>query len=134
MSNWAVKDAVRLTDSPLKNVKKPPRKRRNRVLTPVERTFVFQTIPDNQFREYVFALLDTGCRPGEVMAVTANHVSRDGTRWTFDEHKTDRTGEARVVYLSPAMQALTRKLVALYPRARSVRTPRYRSGSPTWPA
>jgi hypothetical protein len=49
------------------------------------------------------------------MAVTANHVSRDGTRWTFEEHKADGHGEARVVYLSPAMQELTRKLVTLYP-------------------
>jgi integrase len=50
------------------------------------------------------------------MAVTVDHVSRDGSKWTFEEHKSDRqTGEARVVYLSPAMQELTRKLMALYP-------------------
>jgi hypothetical protein len=33
------------------------------------------------------------------MAVTSDHVSRDGTRWTFEEHKADGHGEARVVYL-----------------------------------
>jgi hypothetical protein len=49
------------------------------------------------------------------MAVTANHVSRDGTKWTFEEHKADGHGEASIVYLSPAMQELTRKLITLYP-------------------
>ncbi len=114
MFNWAVKDAGLLADSPLRNVKRPPRRRRDRVMTGPEREYVMKAIPDEQFRDFVFALLDTGCRPGEVMAVTADHVSRDGTRWTFDVHKTDGRGEARVVYLSPAMQELTRKLTALY--------------------
>lgn len=83
MFNWAVKDAGLLSDSPLNKVKKPPRKRRNRVLSPEERAYIFRTIRDEQFREYVFALLDTGCRSGEVMAVTASHVSSDGIRCRF---------------------------------------------------
>ena len=115
MFNWAVKEAKLLRESPLRDVRRPPKKRRNRIMTEAEREYVMKTIRDEQFREYVFALLDTGARPGEVMAVTANHVSRDGTRWTFEEHKADGHGEARVVYLSPAMQELTGKLITLYP-------------------
>lgn len=114
--NWAVNEAGLLAESPLRSVKKPPKKKRSRVMTPEERDYVYGPIRDEQFREFVFAMLDTGCRHGEVMAVTANHVSRDGARWVLDEHKTDgKTGEARVVYLSPAMQELTKKLVGLYP-------------------
>src|SRR5262249_13990522 len=38
----------------------------------------------------------------------------DFSRWVFEEHKTDgQTGEARVVYLTPAMQDLTRRLRGL---------------------
>src|SRR5262249_56173778 len=69
-------------------------------------------------------VVDTGWRAGEVMAVTADHVSRDGTKWTFEVHKTDGHGEARVVYLSPAMQELTRKLLALYPEGPLFRSTR----------
>jgi integrase len=58
------------------------------------------------------------------MGVTAGHVSRDGVRWVLDVHKTDREGEARVVYLSPAMQGLTKKLVALYPEGPLFRSTR----------
>lgn len=125
MFNWAVNDAGLLTASPLRAIKKPPKKRRNRVLTAEEREYVYGLIRDEQFRQFVFAMLDTGCRPSEVMTVTAQHVSRDGTRWTFDDHKTDsQTGEARVVYLSPAMQHLTRELIALYPEGPLFRSTR----------
>jgi integrase len=113
--NWAVNEAGLLKDSPLRSVKKPPKQKRSRVMTAEEREYVYGLVRDRQFREFVFAMLDTGCRPSEVMAVTANHVSRDGTKWVFDEHKTDRTGEARIIYLSPAMRELTRSLAALYP-------------------
>jgi integrase len=107
-------------------------------VTPEERAYVYATIRDEQFREFCYALLETGCRPGEVMAVTANDVSRDCTRWTFEEHKTaEATGDARVVYLTPEMQELTRKLIALYPegplfrstrRFKGVRRPWTRNG------
>jgi hypothetical protein len=55
-------------------------------------------------------MLETGCRPGEVAKVAGTYCSQDLTMWIFDEHKTDRTGMARVVYLTPPVQALTKKL------------------------
>jgi integrase len=115
MFNWAVKEAKLLKESPLAGVKRPPKRKRKRILEPTERELLLSKIKDEAFRQFVFAMLETGCRPGEVMAVTANHVSRDCSNWTFDEHKTDNTGEARVVYLTPAMQELTRKLVERHP-------------------
>jgi integrase len=129
MFNWAVNDAGLLAENPLRCVKKPPKRRRDRVLTPEERDYVYGLIRDEQFRQFVFAMLDTGCRPSEVMAVTARHVARDGTRWTFAEHKTDRqTGAARVVYLSPAMQQLTGELLAFYPEGPLFRSTRRLGG------
>jgi integrase len=125
MFNWAVNDAGLLVESPLRTIKKPAKKRRNRVLTAEEREYVYGLIRDEQFRQFVFAMLDTGCRPSEMMNVSAQHVARDGTRWIFDEHKTDgKTGEARIVYLSPAMQHLTRELIVLYPQGPLFRSTR----------
>ncbi len=127
MFNWAVEQKL-LDANPLRSVRRPPSRRRNRVLSPEERTFILSSIPDEPFRQYVFAMLETGCRPGEVMAVTAQHVSRDCTMWIFGEHKTDHTGQVRVVYLTPAMQELTRKLIALYPDGPLFRSTRRRGG------
>jgi integrase len=128
MLNWAAEQKL-IPENPLRSIRKPPKKRRNRVLTAEEREYVYGLIRDEQFRQLVFAMLDTGCRPSEVMAVTAAHVSRDGSRWVFEEHKTDREGEARVVYLSPAMQELTRGLIALYPEGPLFRSTRRFNGA-----
>lgn len=127
MFNWAVTEKI-LAHNPLKDVQKPPRRRRNRILTPAEREYVFKSIRDEQFREFVFAMLDTGCRPSEVAKVTAANVARDFTYWTIDEHKTDATGNDRIVYLSPAMQKLTQKLVGLYTDGPLFRSTRRKEG------
>ena len=110
MFNWAVDEKL-LHANPLKSVKK-----------------LDEQALDEQFREFFQALLDTGCRPSEVMKVTAAQVSADFTMWVFDEHKTDRTGLKRVVYLSPDMQTLTRKLVEAYPEGSLFRSFRRKSG------
>jgi integrase len=114
MFNWAVENRL-VPDNPLKSVKRPSKNKRKRILDIAEREFIYGAIKDAAFRDFVFAMLETGCRPSEVMAVTANHVSRDCAKWTLDEHKTDNSGEARVIYLTPPMQELTRKLVEQYP-------------------
>ena len=128
MFNFAVKKRL-LAENPLRGVEIPPKRRRNRILTPDERQFLFKLIRDEQFREFVFAMLDTGCRPSEVIGVTAAHVSRDGTTWVLGEHKTDtKTGEPRTIYLSPPMQILTSKLVGLYPEGPLFRSTRRKGG------
>jgi hypothetical protein len=50
----------------------------------LERESVYKAIRDEQFREFVFAMLETGCRPSEVAKVTARHVSQDWTMWIFE--------------------------------------------------
>lgn len=123
MFNFGTENRL-LPDNPLRTVKRPPKKRRNRILDPKERTLLLSAIRDTFFREYCFALLETGARPMEVARVTAAQVSRDGTRWIFDEHKTDATGEARIIYLTPAMQELTRKLLKQFPEGPLFRSTR----------
>lgn len=49
MLNWAVSDAGLLTQNPLRAVKKPPKKHRNRVLTAEERDYVYGLIRDEPF-------------------------------------------------------------------------------------
>jgi integrase len=112
--NWALKHKL-IPENPILSVEKPSKRRRKRFMAAPEEEFVYSAIRDEQFREFVFAMLETGCRPGEVMSVTADHVSADGKMWSFDKHKTDRDGEAREIHLTEPMQELTKKLVALYP-------------------
>jgi integrase len=113
--NWAADEGL-IPANPLKQVKKPPARRRDRVLTPAERKAVAAAPRDEAFRLFVFALEQTGCRPGEVAAVTAAQVDLQAGTWTFRRHKTvKKTGKPRVVYLTPAMVELSRRLAAKRP-------------------
>jgi integrase len=126
--NWADAEGV-LQPNPVKSVKKPPQRHRDRVLTPEERQEILVTIPDQHFRDFVFAMQETGARPGEVRKVTAAHVNLDLGVWVFKEHKTaKRTGRPRVIYLTPAMVELTRLLMEKYPEGPLFRGPRSKRG------
>ena len=87
--------------------------RRTRVLSPEERLMVSAAIPDQAFRDFLFAIQETGARPGEVRRLTAENYSRAIGAWELREHKTDaKTASPRIIYLTPAMQALTERLIA----------------------
>jgi integrase/recombinase XerC len=103
--------------NPLRTVKKPPPRARERFLTREERQKIFDNYPEGDcFRDFLFALEQTGCRPGEVSGVTGEHVDLRNGLWVLDEHKTEHsTGEPRVIILTPAMVALSRRLMDEYP-------------------
>jgi integrase len=115
--NWAFENN-KITRNPLKAVRKPPARARERFLTAEERQKIFDNYPaGDPFRDFLFALEQTGCRPGEVAMVTADHFEPHTGVWVLGEHKTEgKTGEPRVVILTPAMIDLTRRLIAIYPQ------------------
>ena len=113
--NWADAEGI-LTPNPLKHVKKGPQKRRERILTADERKQILKAARGRPFREFVQALQETGCRPSEVRKVEASNVDLAAGLWVLPEHKTKKkTGKPRLVYLTPAMLELTRKLMERYP-------------------
>jgi integrase len=114
--NWSADEGL-IAANPVKKVKKPPMRTRERFVTPEERRKILANYPEGDpFRDFLFALEETGCRPGEVGMVTAEHVNFDLGVWVLDDHKTEsKTQEARVIVLTPAMVELTRRLVRLRP-------------------
>lgn len=113
--NWADMRGV-LTPNPLRNVEKPPPRRRTRILTDAERAEILATIKDEKFRDFVFALQQTGCRPSEVARLMAADVNLKLGVWVLDRHKAAKlTGKPRLVYLNEVMLELSRTLVAKRP-------------------
>jgi integrase len=107
----------KIDSNPFRSVKKPPPRARERFVTREERQKIFDNYPEGDcFRDFLLALEHTGCRPGEVAAVTAANVDlRDGL-WVLTEHKTEgKTGAARVVVLTPEVVELSKRLMALHP-------------------
>jgi integrase len=68
---------------------------------------------DQPLHDLLTALRETGCRPSEVARVTADDVH--GPTWVLDEHKTEGTGQPRIVWLNQSMQELTKRLVEANP-------------------
>lgn len=113
--NWAVKRG-RLGKNPIVGIEVPPRRRVLSYLTADQRKAVFEATRDRAFRLFLTALQETGCRPGEISAVTAEMVNIEAGVWVLPKHKTaGRTGKPRTVFLNDSMLALTRELVALRP-------------------
>lgn len=126
--NWAEAEGI-LPANPVKKVKKPPRTYRDRILTPEEKKEILAAIKDRQFREFVFAMQESGARPSEVRRVTAANVDMKLGVWIFFDHKTvQKTGKPRIVYLSKPLQELTRQLMEKHPEGPLFRGPRSKKG------
>jgi integrase len=106
--SWGLQEGY-LTTDPLRTLKKPAGNRRERILSQDERKKIFGAIRDRAFKMYFFALCESGARPGEVVRVLAENF--DGETWIFQKHKTaKRTGKPRVIYLTPPLAKLCKRL------------------------
>lgn len=122
--NWAVHEGI-LPVNPVKRVAKPPVKRRERILSPAERAEILAAVGDQAFRDFILAMQETGCRPSEVARVSAENVNLELGLWVFFDHKTvKKTGKPRVVYLTPVMVELTKRLLGKHLTGPLFRGPR----------
>lgn len=111
--NWAVAEGY-VAHSPIASIRKPNRKRRETVLSDEQRQLIIEEARDENFRDLVTLIQETGVRPQEVRSVEARHVDLQNGLWIFapSEHKTgEKTGEPRIVYLNAKALEITRRLV-----------------------
>src|SRR5260221_333141 len=74
---------------------------------------LFAAVKDQEFKDCLTALRETGCRPSEVRRVTASDVKLDQGTWVLEHHETcKKTGLLRVVYLTPTMIELCKRLIS----------------------
>lgn len=114
--NWAYEEN-KIPEIPegLRKLRRPKMGKRDRVLAPDEHEKIVANT-DQAFARFLFALRETGARPGEVRTVTMKHVDLKLGVWVFEEHKTsEKTQKARTIYLTPAMLKLTAELIKQHP-------------------
>jgi integrase len=93
-------------------MERPAIKRRQRVLDAAERGAILAFYSEgDSFRDFLIAMQESGCRPGEVLKVEAKDVNLDMGIWALHGKSSDATGRKRVIYLTPALLELTRRMM-----------------------
>ncbi len=111
---WAHEGEL-ITRNPFWMVKKGIGPRRTRVLTTEEQTRMLEAA-NPAFRNFLFALFQTGARPGEIRRITKKMCHFDKGCAILEEHKTrSKTDEPRVVWLSPELIELCKELCEKHP-------------------
>lgn len=118
--NWA--ESEHSIKNKMRGIKKPQQKHRTRVISHDEHRRLIEATRASkqnaaQFSNYLIASR-CGARPSEIRRVTAENVVEvdGGMLWVFAEHKTDHTGDRRVVYVPPCLAVITRMLIRQHPK------------------
>jgi integrase len=113
--NWAVRMGL-IGENPIRAVEKPKAGRREHVIAPDRFAAILALVRDEEFRDLLTACWETGCRPQEALAVEARHVDLENGCWVFPTEESKGKKRPRVVYLTDAALAITRRLMAARPR------------------
>jgi integrase len=123
MFRWGVEEGL-LADNPIRGIRKPPVKSRGReALIPAEEHGRMLAGATPALRNVLFALHESGARPGEVLSVTATEFNAEQGVWILTKHKTSHKGRQRIVYLTPGLTALCEQLARQYPTGSLFRSP-----------
>jgi integrase len=105
-----------LDRNPIAHMKKPSSAVRDRILTLEERELIFSSIKDRAFQDYLFAVSESGARPGEIRKLTKDNVNLDLGVIVLTKHKTaKKTKKPRIIYPSDKLRELVARLIEKYP-------------------
>ena len=112
---WAHNEGM-IARNPLANMRLEQPEPRVTLLSPAtHEAMIMHCRSSSDARPFALYLIASHCgaRPQQIRDVTVDHISPDGTRWTFQKHKNKKkTRKALTVYLSPCLQTLVRIILA----------------------
>lgn len=113
--NWGIEQGL-IDRNPLASIRKPRKGRREIVLTAEQVARVLDKCTDDNFRDLLAVAMETGARPMELRTAEARHIHENRIVFPMDEHKTgEKTGNARVIYLTDLAAVLVRKWAMKHP-------------------
>ncbi len=113
--NWAAKED-HLPFNPIKGFRKPSVASRGAdcLVSPEVQQLLLERCTSRNLRTVSTVLRETGCRPGEVCAVTAADFNADQGLWIIRRHKTRHKGKQRLVLLTPTVITICKELATRY--------------------
>lgn len=97
--------------NPIAELQRPTALIRELVLSAEQAEIVWREAGDDEFRELLTGLRETGARPGEIYTLTCDRVDLNAGTWRVKNKTRRKTGEPwRTIYLSPAAIELSRRL------------------------
>ena len=127
--SWARKMGY-VETSPVAHIEKPAATQRDTVITEDEYDNILAEVTDQEFRDLLTASWETGCRPQEVRAVEARHVDLVNARWIFAPKESKGGKRPRVIYLTDAAEAITRRRMLKCPEGPMFRNTKGRPWHP----
>lgn len=119
---WALESEV-IGVNPMRKLKKPTNVLRDvsRLMTEADHQRIMAFVTYRNARDTLLALNDTGARPGEVISVKASDYRAEKKAWILTDHKLDRYGKTRVIYLTDRLVELTERLIKERPSGKLFR-------------
>jgi integrase len=122
---WAKQQGY-VEDNPIADLEVPSGENREVVIRPEEFERVLTFVRDEGFRELLLVAWETGCRPQEILKVTAGHVDVVNARWVFKKSEAKMKRKVRVIYLSDQALTITKRLMEQNPSGSLFRNSRGR--------
>jgi integrase len=107
--NYGVREGW-IAKNPISSMKKPPSARREAIITPQERDML-EAAAVPEFRDFLVALRESGCRPGELAETTVDKLDlKAGTVKVKNKTAASTGSKWRTVYLSSKLIELLARL------------------------
>ncbi len=105
--NWGMKNG-RIDRNPIIGMEKPSRKPREAVLTEKQFHELLGHVKDQEFRDYLCFMWETGCRPQEIRLIERKH--RDCNMIVLERQSSKGEKYNRVIYLNHAAKEILDRL------------------------
>ncbi|MFO0915952.1 MAG: tyrosine-type recombinase/integrase [Pirellulales bacterium] len=111
---WAKQQGY-VDENPIADLEVPAADCREVVIRRAEFDRLLSCCRDQTLRDVLVTAWETGCRPQELVKMTASHFDSANGRWVFKQSESKMKRVARIVYLGPESLNITKRLVAQHP-------------------
>ncbi len=126
---WALKQGY-IEKNPLSAIEIPSSERREVFLEPDEFQKLLKYVPDQSTAELLEVAYLSGCRPQELLRVTAAHVEVEHARWVFPQKQAKGKKAPRIIYLVDKVLEITLRRMKEFPTGPLFRNAKGRPWTP----